>query len=81
MMPESLSVDEGLCSDSSAHPLLLELRNTAKQTVEAVRAKYVVGCDGARSWVRRQLGIPMEGDRTNRHFGVMDIVPLTDFRA
>ena len=47
---------------------------------ENVRAKYVVGCDGAHSWVRHQLNIPMEGDSTNKHFGVMDIVPLTDFR-
>ena len=46
-----------------------------------MRAKYVVGCDGAHSWVRHQLNIPMEGEKTNRHFGVMDIVPLTDFRT
>lgn len=48
---------------------------------ETVKARYVVGCDGAHSWVRRQLQIPLEGDHTNKHFGVMDIIPLTDFRA
>ncbi|KAF2774157.1 hypothetical protein EJ03DRAFT_1473 [Teratosphaeria nubilosa] len=46
---------------------------------ETVRAKYVVGCDGAHSWVRRQVDIPMEGENHNTHSGVMDIVPLTNF--
>jgi 2-polyprenyl-6-methoxyphenol hydroxylase-like FAD-dependent oxidoreductase len=30
---------------------------------KTVRAKYVVGCDGARSMVRRQLGYKMQGER------------------
>ena len=47
---------------------------------EIVRTKYLIGCDGARSWTRVQLGIPMQGERTNNHFGVMDILPLTNFR-
>lgn len=47
---------------------------------EIIRTKYLLGCDGAHSWTRTQLGIPMDGDKTNNHFGVMDIVPLTDFR-
>lgn len=33
-------------------------------TTRSVEARYVVGCDGARSDVRRQLGIGLEGDRT-----------------
>lgn len=79
--PETLHIDQDRCGDKDAYPIELELRDLASDTHETVRAKYVVGCDGARSWVRRQLGIQMEGDRTNRHFGVMDIVPLTNFRA
>ncbi len=31
---------------------------------ETVRAKYLVGCDGAGSLVRRALGIPLEGEGT-----------------
>jgi phenol 2-monooxygenase len=46
---------------------------------EIVRAKYVLGTDGAHSWTRKALGIHMEGDRTNKHFGVMDIIPLSNF--
>jgi phenol 2-monooxygenase len=48
-------------------------------TPEIVRAKYVLGTDGAHSWTRKALGIHMEGDRTNKHFGVMDIIPLSNF--
>lgn len=31
---------------------------------EIVRAKYVVGCDGAHSWTRAQMGWKMEGEHT-----------------
>jgi phenol 2-monooxygenase len=29
--------------------------------IETVQAKYVLGCDGAHSWVRSQIGVKMEG--------------------
>jgi phenol 2-monooxygenase len=32
---------------------------------ETIRAKYVVGCDGAHSWTRRQIGSVMEGEQTD----------------
>lgn len=32
---------------------------------EIVRAKYLIGCDGAHSWVRKQLGIRLEGSQTD----------------
>ncbi|KDQ19531.1 hypothetical protein BOTBODRAFT_28107 [Botryobasidium botryosum FD-172 SS1] len=46
---------------------------------EIVRAKYVVGADGAHSWVRQALGIEMIGEGTNSVWGVVDSVPETDF--
>ncbi|KZL72059.1 fad binding domain-containing protein [Colletotrichum incanum] len=48
---------------------------------EVVRAKYVVGCDGAHSWTRKTLGeeFEMKGETTDAIWGVMDIVPITDF--
>ncbi|KAJ7165334.1 FAD binding domain-containing protein [Mycena filopes] len=46
--------------------------------VENIRAKYVVGCDGARSWTRKQLGYSLEGDSANIYWGVMDARPITD---
>lgn len=49
---------------------------------ETVKAKYVVGCDGAHSWTRKALGpeFEMEGEMTDFIWGVLDIVPITDFR-
>jgi len=44
-----------------------------------VRAKYVVGCDGARSAVRKSLGIELRGDARNHAWGVMDILAVSDF--
>ena len=47
---------------------------------EVIRAKYMIGCDGAHSWTRRQLGYTMEGEQTDYIWGVLDIIPITDFR-
>ena len=47
---------------------------------EFVQAKYVIGTDGAHSWVRHQLpGISMEGDSTMAVWGVIDIIPITNW--
>ena len=44
-----------------------------------VRARYVVGCDGARSTVRGAIGRRLQGDSANRAWGVMDVLAETDF--
>lgn len=44
-----------------------------------VRAKYVVGADGARSSVRRSIGAKLSGDKANHAWGVMDTLARTDF--
>lgn len=44
-----------------------------------VRARYVVGCDGARSAVRAAIGRELKGDYANQAWGVMDILAVTDF--
>jgi phenol 2-monooxygenase (NADPH) len=46
---------------------------------ETIRAKYLLGADGAHSWVRQQLGFSLEGDSTDYIWGVLDIIPITDF--
>lgn len=55
-----------------------ERQNEASRT-ESVKAKFLVGCDGAHSWIRRQLGFTLEGDSTDYIWGVLDIIPITDF--
>ena len=46
---------------------------------ETIRARYVVGCDGARSAVRRSLGIDLKGEAARQLWGVMDVLAVTDF--
>ncbi len=46
---------------------------------EIVRARYVVGCDGARSGVRRAIGRELKGEAANQAWGVMDVLAYTDF--
>ena len=55
-----------------------ELNGRAGQT-EVVKAKYMLGADGAHSWTRNQLGFTLQGESTDYVWGVLDIVPITDF--
>lgn len=52
---------------------------SANGTSEIVKARFVVGCDGARSGVRRALGVELRGDSANAAWGVMDVLAVTDF--
>lgn len=54
----------------------LQLQDGKQKTV---RAKYVVGCDGARSNVRRAIGRELKGDVANHAWGVVDVLAVTDF--
>ncbi|KAJ6134382.1 hypothetical protein N7523_000704 [Penicillium sp. IBT 18751x] len=57
------------------------IRSTENITTqkELIKAKFMVGCDGAHSWVRNQVGFKLEGDSTDYIWGVLDIIPITDF--
>jgi phenol 2-monooxygenase (NADPH) len=44
-----------------------------------VRAKYVVGCDGAHSVIRQAIGRRMERQGEDKAWGVMDLLAVTDF--
>lgn len=47
--------------------------------IETVHCKYVIGCDGGHSWVRRTLGFEMIGEQTDYIWGVLDAVPASNF--
>jgi len=47
--------------------------------IETIKARYVVGCDGARSAVRKSIGRALHGDAANHAWGVMDVLAVTDF--
>jgi len=61
------------------HPVVVTLRKVANGAESTVRAKYVVGCDGARSRVRDSIGAAPRGDFANHAWGVVDMLAVTDF--
>jgi len=67
-----------------SHPVTVKLEridDAHQGQIEMVKAKYVVGCDGARSAVRRSLGRALHGESANHAWGVMDVLAVTDFPA
>ena len=46
---------------------------------EDVRARYIVGCDGARSTLRGIMGYALKGNAARQLWGVMDVLAVTDF--
>ncbi len=77
-----LQIDEKLTQDLEAYPITAVFRRTdssSNDKVETVKARYVVGCDGGRSRVRKSMGIELQGDSANKAWGVMDILLNTDF--
>lgn len=59
-------------AEDDTDDLIAQSRANAGST-EVVRAKYMVGCDGAHSWTRRQLGFQLEGEPTDYIWGVLGI--------
>ena len=74
----------GLVVDPGAaeFPVTVTLQHTApgrEDQTTTVRAKYVIGCDGARSAVRSAIGGALHGDAAHQAWGVMDVLAVTDF--
>jgi phenol 2-monooxygenase len=64
------------------YPVTVTLLHTSgplEGTPRIVRAKYVVGADGARSKVRQAIGCTLTGEAANHAWGVMDVLAVTDF--
>lgn len=66
----------------SSHPVTARLERLDPAhagEIETIKARYVVGCDGARSVVRKSIGRALHGDAANQAWGVMDVLAVTDF--
>ena len=77
-----LSIDAAAPDGAQSYPVTVRLERTAPDQqgeTETIAARYVVGCDGARSAVRRCLGRTLAGDSANHAWGVMDVLAVTDF--
>jgi phenol 2-monooxygenase len=69
-------------SGNDPHCVTARLERTeasAELQTEIIKARYVVGCDGARSAVRASIGRALHGDSANHAWGVMDVLAVTDF--
>ncbi|GGC15863.1 phenol 2-monooxygenase [Cellulomonas carbonis] len=69
-------------TDDAEHPVTVTLVRTAGERAgeeRVVRARYVLGADGARSRVRESIGCTMRGDSAFHAWGVMDVLAVTDF--
>jgi 3-(3-hydroxy-phenyl)propionate hydroxylase len=60
--------------EPQAGHVLLRLENTAAGKLLTTRAKYVVGCDGARSTVRRFMGTELEDLKSHDRWLVLDLL-------
>lgn len=68
--------------DGGEHPVAVRIRHIAGPRAgeeRTIRAKYVVGCDGARSGVRQAIGRTHVGAFAAHAWGVMDVLVNTDF--
>ncbi len=75
-------VDLSVSQDDEKYPVTVTLKRTDAEhegQSEIVRARYVIGCDGARSTVRSSIGRELRGDSANQAWGVMDVLAVTDF--
>lgn len=68
--------------DDAEYPVEVRVRYAAGDRAgdeRTVRAKYVAGCDGARSGVREAIGRKHVGEFASHAWGVMDVLVNTDF--
>ncbi|MDT0194488.1 FAD-binding monooxygenase [Arthrobacter sp. AB6] len=86
--PTRLTPDYGyefrslVVEDEGEYPVRATLLRTSgpdEGKERTVRAKYVIGADGARSKVREAIGCHLAGDTANHAWGVMDVLAVTDF--
>ncbi|WP_322409679.1 FAD-dependent monooxygenase [Microbacterium invictum] len=79
---EFLGLEVDAAADEGAHPIEVRVRHVAGSRVgedRTIRARYVVGCDGARSRVREAIGRTHVGSTAQHAWGVMDVLVDTDF--
>ncbi|KAJ5981489.1 hypothetical protein N7522_013910 [Penicillium canescens] len=77
---ESLHISPTADDDTQQFPVVVGVRcignNGEKETIHA---RYLIACDGAHSWVRNQLDVQTDTVSEDSTWGVLDIVPITDF--
>ena len=55
------------------HQVIARVKNTATGQVEHIRSSYLIGCDGGRSFVRRQLELNFQGENHDQFWVLGDM--------
>ena len=63
----------------SSHPVKATVHNNSTGQDTVIKAKFLVGSDGASSSVRKALNIPFDGVSTDIYWGIMDCIFETDY--
>lgn len=66
-------------TDDPDYPVTATFHCLDTGSIEILKARYVAGCDGARSTVRKSLGHTLNGEAARQLWGVMDVLAVTDF--
>ena len=67
IIPTDLVLNDSpdVLNDPKSFPVKVTLKHLeGSEEEEIVHAKYVLGGDGAHSWVRKELGFTMDGEQT-----------------
>ena len=64
---------------SEPYPVKAFVRNEKTGKEETIRAKFLVGADGAGSSIRKQLNTPFDGVSTDIYWAILDCIFETDF--
>jgi phenol 2-monooxygenase (NADPH) len=66
-------------ASGAQYPLQATLRNKRTGAEETVRAKFLIGSDGAAITIRKQLQILFNGVSTDIYWGILDGVFESDY--
>ena len=66
-------------TEGAEYPISAHFLKNGGKREEVITAKFLVGCDGARSKVRRSIGQKLSGRSARQLWGVMDVLAITDF--